>query len=580
MEKIFKMFLLCFTIFVFNCKKEENNSKVILEQDFQEANDLLTGARDGFSFCPYTFNECLLMVVDYLKIQPNVIDAGIGQDGTTIIFTHKSGIEGMLYTDLKGYEDFVNSPLQSDFSPLTTFLGYAAIYEAPNFSSLDQDVKNILEKVGFKVDLYLEENFSLESLRNLSKYKTILIISHGGLNRYGDFCFLSGEKVEIPISLGFYYHQGIGIGTYDGAKGNYLNICPPFFDYEDIIFSSGSSLFFCACRSLQNNSLAELLNKRGLGMYLGWTESVQVGCSDMMTSYFFDLLTDGLTIEEIFLRGDKDFGDFGKCDYYDKKKEKEVYVDLDFYPSFFGYYKLDIKTEKGKIGEPCKYNSDCESGVCEKSMPQGYCIDKCFSDFLDCCPQEAWLALLHSYFSDVVGLPVGYCLKKCYSESNCRDGYFCAFADGESFGVCLPNYHDGEWAECGKVFEKLEMWNCAPGMECLRIYDAPSDLGICQRVCDTLNPNCENCFSEINYTVDGKEFCGICCDNCSYLGFEELCGPSGYKDFCPQGTDCFGYEGGEFKCYALCDLSFPDCSAGRYCREIEDYCEGIGGCMP
>lgn len=598
------MFLI---VIFFGCGGENEKGSVILPESVDEVNLLLSNVREDFQLCQelgYSLSECFTQNLNYLKQQSNVAEAQVGPDRTTILFTHISGLEGAFLARVRTSEEFVLESYLKEQSPILTSLSfqrYAAIYEAPNFSDLDERIKEILERAGFRVQSYLGDEFSRESLKDLSQYSIAVIIGHGFLNQRGEACFITGEKSLIPITFGPSIFTGIGISSHRDADGGYFYICPAYFDYMKINFLQNSFLLVNACHSLETNNSAERLAKRGLTLYLGWTDTVSVGCSDASAEAIFGRLTEGYTIDEIFNLGIQipipDFyGEFGECICYrdnanqgcrhDKNGEKIV-ANLRYYPSWAGDFKINITEEpKGKSGDPCEDGSDCESKECLESISGwagNYCYQNCLED-LD-CPDESWCALFNPYLISEEDYWKGVCLKKCYYNVNCRDGYFCASIDNGNFGVCIPKYHDGEWVVCGKVFEELEAWNCAPGMECLRIYGAPSDLGTCGRVCNPLYPDCENCFSEINHSLDGKIFCGICCDNCSYLsgGFEALCGPSephGYKDFCVTGTDCFGYEGGEFRCYALCDLSVPNCPAGRYCSEIQDYCQGIGGCMP
>ncbi|MEW6408295.1 MAG: hypothetical protein AB1465_06440 [Patescibacteria group bacterium] len=581
-------FLVFLMILFFSCGGKKEKDNIISSESVNEVNNLLDFARQDFEkyeSSGYSFDEAVAQTISDLKNKSGVVDVGLGEDSTTIWFSHSSGIIGSYLTSVQSDLESAEMPLEFQKSYLSFgFAGYAAIFEAPAYFNLDLDakIKSLLEGAGYVVDYFQDEKFTLDQLRNLGKYSIIYIMAHGGIS-LGQFHFVTGEKVddlEQAILRFAKADAGLGIGSYEGALGNFYMVCPRFFEVQQINFSAPSLMYMSSCHSLQVYSLAETLRSLGLNVYLGWNEWVSTKDEYVHTvPCFFEKIAAAKTIDEAFSECETEDSKFGISDGYDKKQKKQIHAELEYYPSWAGDFRLGTEESKGKIGDPCKSKGDCQSENCfsgPDGWPGGYCLQHCFGN-AD-CPDESWCAMVNPYFL-VEGEYSGECFRKCYQDFDCRGGYFCASIDNENFGVCIPNYHDGP--ECGKVFEKLEAWNCAPGLECIHIYSAPFDLGMCRQVCNPLNPNCDNCFSEINYSLDGRMFCGICCDNCSYKQFEELCGPSSqYKDLCPQGTDCFGYEGGEFRCYALCDLSAPNCPAGRDCFEIQDYCQGIGGCMP
>jgi hypothetical protein len=94
-----------------------------------------------------------------------------------------------------------------------------------------------------------------------------------------------------------------------------------------------------------------------------------------------------------------------------------------------------------EIGDECTNSTDCSpegDRICDFAQTGGYCtIEGCSPDQ---CPDDA----LCVRFGDEPRFERRYCMAACSDGSDCRDGYTCDAADGES-SLVIDEDRDGRY---------------------------------------------------------------------------------------------------------------------------------------
>ncbi|MBL7062025.1 MAG: hypothetical protein ISS54_04745 [Dehalococcoidia bacterium] len=128
-----------------------------------------------------------------------------------------------------------------------------------------------LDKAGFSVDYYRDQECTVDIFKKLNQYGVIYIYTHGGTREMPVF-FATGETPTIEKTRE--YGMDIQMGFVGIVSGNYV-IYPKFFQYYG---GFPKSLFYASgCNTLMNTSMANALTGGGVGTYVGWTGYMQQG---------------------------------------------------------------------------------------------------------------------------------------------------------------------------------------------------------------------------------------------------------------------------------------------------------------
>jgi len=195
----------------------------------------------------------------------------------------------------------------------------------PNYFKNDRgkDVAEILQSVtGGKVDMFDEEDFSLDTIDKIPQYGTVIIEAHGGKDSFLGTSIHTGQKWRAKLEHSPYYWKMMI--TVDG-KGNFA-VRPGYFekrfkpeDFKDSIW------FMSCCHGMSNDMLPDALLSRGAETVVGSTDSVT-------DRYFAQMLIDTVcngmilsanTLKDSIADAKKIYG------YYDPYiRELEEYYDV------------------------------------------------------------------------------------------------------------------------------------------------------------------------------------------------------------------------------------------------------------
>jgi hypothetical protein len=197
-------------------------------------------------------------------------------------------------------------------------------------------------------------------------------------------------------------------------------------------------------------------------------------------------------------------------------------------------------TTPGPIGDGCRTDADCESGLCRTDLPGGYCTEGCrrSSD----CPDGARCVQTQSNGTQ--------CIATCGSSADCRDGYSCRQ------GFCVPGCSSNADCAAGQRCD-LRSGQCVTPMQGSAIG------GACAANTDCTEGGAQaRCFPE-QYGFPG----GYCTAICSA------------RSPCPNGNACVEFsspQGSTSYCLDSCG-SDRDCRSGYYCSPLQG---GGSACLP
>lgn len=184
----------------------------------------------------------------------------------------------------------------------------------------------------------------------------------------------------------------------------------------------------------------------------------------------------------------------------------------------------------GAVGDPCRFDDQCESGICfeevRNGMPLGYCVDVC-DDSFNCNDPDATCVDLYSL-----------CFLACDLETGegCRENYTC-YDVGDGQGICTPACTENDQCPISGYCNENGGCDCPPGF----YYDEELDSCVsntCEQVqCDDINMNCN--------PFGGCEGYCAACDYCltpDYIRSTNHCYPEDahWGGPCSKHADCPG----------------------------------------
>ena len=249
--------------------------------------------------------NALQKTINYLKTQPNVDNAEVGEDGVSIWVEYKSGVEGIILTELfrslgnlsvsKSYRS--NLPKKSADKNAIILLPFDSVagYED---ESVDE-ISSYLQQSGYSIpDIYRAEEVTVDLMNTLSNYDFIYMLTHGGVGSSGLIEITIGQAVNA-FSIVPLWNSLTG----DLKEISIVSIPSKFwiFDIPGIVFAlnsrffahytyPGSFVYMNACSSLKNDSLADAFLNNGASVYLGWDNPSAVSLGNEHNPEFFQEL--------------------------------------------------------------------------------------------------------------------------------------------------------------------------------------------------------------------------------------------------------------------------------------------------
>ncbi|MEA1965224.1 MAG: Ig-like domain-containing protein [Candidatus Aerophobetes bacterium] len=251
--------------------------------------------------------NALQKTIDYLKTQPNVDNAKVGEDGVSIWVVYKSGVEGIILTEpfrslgnlpvSKSYRS--NLPKKSEDKKAIILLPFDSI-EGYEDKSVDE-LSSCLQQSGYpesSIETYRGGEVTVDLMATLSNYDFIYMATHG----------IVGSSGIIGVSIGQAVNGFSMVALWDSLTGDskeiwIVSVPAKFwgFDVPGIAFALNSRFFthytypdsfvyMNACDSLKNDSLADAFLYHGASVYLGWDNTSFLTLGNIHNQEFFQEL--------------------------------------------------------------------------------------------------------------------------------------------------------------------------------------------------------------------------------------------------------------------------------------------------
>lgn len=160
----------------------------------------------------------------------------------------------------------------------------------------------------FDIDIYVNENATMDRFRNMHEYCIIILDTHGGYED-GGYTFATGENASPALDLKYQYELDNRIITKGQVKAFFglVTLGPEYYIVKDAFLLQNrnifpnSFVFFSACSSSAKvmgtyDKMGEMFKKRNnTGIYLGFSDTVPVLYSGYLGKILFSNLVTGDT---------------------------------------------------------------------------------------------------------------------------------------------------------------------------------------------------------------------------------------------------------------------------------------------
>jgi len=280
-----------------------------------QAKEILDGMNEGSDYYNNLVDQdnpsALQKTVSWLKTQANIEEAAIGEDLVSICIKFDSGVQGIILTQsfisLGGTTSIQakterNLQLGNDiYSRSTTkknaiiLLPFDSVPLYKDYSAYD--IKKYLQQSGFSVEIYRDEEVTVDLMKTISNYEFVYMATHGGVGFYGigsnigiltgqiadeDTIFLKWDLLTAGAT------KGLIVRPAHGTKNSYFGLNKHFFD--DYTYP-GTFVYMNACNSLKNDTLADAFLHNGASVYLGWDNITYGALGNHHNPEFFQQLS-------------------------------------------------------------------------------------------------------------------------------------------------------------------------------------------------------------------------------------------------------------------------------------------------
>lgn len=283
-------------------------------------------------------------VLAQIQQDPNVLQAGISENGYGIWMLYTSGVLGALDLSPSGTKGggigiFASaaswSGIQTQMASNTEekIKNRKAIVLAPfnwDFGS-DDDAPAIYQVLKnsvcptFDITYLLNNAVTVDVIKTLYQYGTVVISSHGdtyykgllslwqekwGWNFwFGQVTFWTGQKVTLSNKAA--YEKDLKKGRLAIGSGDYYVILPSFIRSYATTKYPENLIYLSSCRSTYNNSMANAFLDSGAKTYLGYSEYVDASFAKTAGTDFFQrfIIDPSITnVGQAFIPGQNDGG--------------------------------------------------------------------------------------------------------------------------------------------------------------------------------------------------------------------------------------------------------------------------------
>ena len=389
------VFVVSIVLTFFSCKKDNNEVNVSKMADIQEnAVNILSNHLSSGQNLSIAINNC----IQQLTQNPEVESACL-QDSDQIVINYRSGEVGVIYLfindDVQDVEKRELKTKQISTEPFNYFskenAGEPLItnhkvliwepFENDQFWNIDcyplaNDIKEKFDNcpdINFDVTVKKNNDCTVQSIRDLTNYGFVFIVTHGNCIKTAD-----GETISYLFTRQEYSTHTINneelkkrrqmlitraeiipktLETHSTVRSirTFWAITNKFFSkYVNGTFESPSIVYVTACKSYMNNILKDVfVNEKKASVYLGFTDNVSKRFGQEVAKKYVDkMLSNRLSAYDAYIRLDN---------RHDPYKPKKAWLHGYFKesPTYFASEANTVTCENLGISMPlnCNYST-------------------------------------------------------------------------------------------------------------------------------------------------------------------------------------------------------------------------------
>jgi hypothetical protein len=243
-------------------------------------------------------------LVNFLKNQPGVSDAGISVDGVTVWIVFTSGLDGMINTNPQGTRgggsaleagEFF-SALRAQGAPDVQYTGnpkgiaLAAFFDSFSpFDETDNIANSLSMTCGGPVSPIKNAAADVNAFKALRQYGVISITSHGVVDQGGQVVILTREQATFFSTI--FHLIDVATGRIKDVSGNWA-ITPKFIQAYAGGGFPDSLVYVGACQSTANSTMSDAFLSNGAKAYLGYSKVVNSDFAFAKGTSLFSTLAD------------------------------------------------------------------------------------------------------------------------------------------------------------------------------------------------------------------------------------------------------------------------------------------------
>ncbi|MGH2411288.1 MAG: hypothetical protein ACRDGS_13100, partial [Chloroflexota bacterium] len=161
-----------------------------------------------------------------------------------------------------------------------------------------------LQKAGFQVDVFRNQDVTIDLMTTLGSYSAVYMESHSGLLANGDAILVTGStdgskyKKYLPPAYAPGGDNTVQPAIVDGATGEYLAIVAGFIQQHMNSFPDSSLLYFDGCDLLSATKFWGALQAKNADTMVSWDNHIFSSSSELAAQYMFSQLASGETVSQ------------------------------------------------------------------------------------------------------------------------------------------------------------------------------------------------------------------------------------------------------------------------------------------
>ncbi len=214
-------------------------------------------------------------VARLLRRDHAVTSAAVGRDGKTLTLVLPDGVPAAILPRLSRRATLV--PALRTLARSHAGTGAKAIVLEPFHAELalpDAEGPNeaaALRAAGFSVETLTDQQVTVQTMLSLSQYNLVYMLTHSGVNQYGEGLIATGEVANPdPAVKPYYQDKSVIVTGVAGSTTNYFGVVSEFFAWHSAQFPPDSMVFFDGCSLLHAPLLWNALQSHGVSTMVSW----------------------------------------------------------------------------------------------------------------------------------------------------------------------------------------------------------------------------------------------------------------------------------------------------------------------